>query len=249
MSKIFDSAVSEILIEGLDDWVPVDRVIGASRDIASAQHVSVHAVAASMISRLVEGGFMLPGDLGDEGFVAWEGSASGLAARVVMRAVEMEWQPLGGGGWLANTAAGDRVAAGALPMGDDARDHQVTPARGWTGFDWPHLQSLASPSWARPAERVCPACGAASVRFYMYGSQRLGRPTVVTYTWCADCRRFDGTTGPRPAGFAFTDPLSPQRRDELGHEVSGLLDYLDRLWDEGHLPQAFAVGRDDLVGE
>lgn len=84
---------------------------------------------------------------------------------------------------------------------------------------------------------MCPACGAKALRFYMHGWTRLGRPTVITYLWCANCRRYDGSTGPRPAGFDFTDPVPPDRHNDFTDDLAGFLRFVDRLWDEGRLPQ------------
>jgi hypothetical protein len=96
-----------------------------------------------------------------------------------------------------------------------------------------------------PTERECPACGAVSVRTYMYEFEGApGRPSIISYTWCASCRRASGVTGTRPRGLTFTDPLESMSRAER-LELSrsgGLFDLLDRLWDEGRLPQKF--GRD-----
>lgn len=97
-----------------------------------------------------------------------------------------------------------------------------------------------------PTERKCPACGNVSVRTYMYASERWpGNPTVISYTWCASCDRGSGSTGPRPDDLIFTDPLesySKQERLKL-EKRGGLFQLLNRLWDEGKLPQKFGGAR------
>lgn len=119
----------------------------------------------------------------------------------------------------------------------------MTTSRRWVKFDWPQVQALAeAPApWQEPGERVCPACDVQAVRFYVYGSKRLGRPTLISYTWCANCHRYEGSTGPRPAGLEFSDPLSAEQHQEFREDLSGLLQFLDRLWDQGRLPQEFTV--------
>ena len=47
-----------------------------------------------------------------------------------------------------------------------------------------------------------------------------------------------------PAGLVFADPLAalaPAERRELERSLTGFLAHLDRLWDDGVLPQTFAA--------
>lgn len=96
----------------------------------------------------------------------------------------------------------------------------------------------------RPEERVCPACEKKKIRTYLYGADRgPGRPTIISYTWCAACGRGVGSTGPRPSDLFFTDPLEHLTKDER-RKLSTDRDedffaVLDGLWDEGKLPQRF----------
>jgi rubredoxin len=110
----------------------------------------------------------------------------------------------------------------------------------WRPFEPDQIAALAAgPRFIEaPAERVCPACGVTAVRSYLHGGERLGNPIVMGYTWCANCHRYSGSTGPKPPGLEFDDPLERRPPDE--HRNLGLirlLIYLDRLWDEGVLPQ------------
>jgi len=78
------------------------------------------------------------------------------------------------------------------------------------------------------------------VRTYMYRLDRPGRETVVSYTWCASCVRFNGSTGPRPGKLCFTDPfdsLTLDKRIEMEKDGDAFFETLDRLWDSGELPQ------------
>ena len=118
--------------------------------------------------------------------------------------------------------------------------------REWGSFDAAQVQELAqAPAFAEdPGERPCPACGERSVRAYFTTPVHARRPTLVSYVWCSACRRFVGTRAAHPAGLVFSDPLAalpaPQRR-ELERSLIGFLGHLDRLWDDGVLPQSFAV--------
>src|SRR5690348_3912895 len=111
-------------------------------------------------------------------------------------------------------------------------------------FDTAEIQALAAgPRFVdQPVERLCPACGKRGVRTYMYGSDRQGRPTIISYTWCTSCRRYHGSVGPRPDGLRFNDPLSHMSRDErkaLERKGAELFRTLDELWNSGALPQQF----------
>lgn len=103
-------------------------------------------------------------------------------------------------------------------------------------------QLLAGPAFIdEPTERRCPACGALSVRTYVY--RRVGpyRTVRITYTWCASCRRHKGWTGP-DLGPTFDDPLlqlPAAARDALLGDLEALFARLDQLWDTGKLPQTF----------
>ncbi len=116
----------------------------------------------------------------------------------------------------------------------------------WRTFGPAQLSVLATGPRFRDvrAERTCPVCGATAVRTYFQGGERLGNPILMTYTWCANCHRYHGATGPKPAGLEFDDPfgrLPALERSELGQDLISLLTYLDRLWDEGVLPQQIST--------
>lgn len=119
-------------------------------------------------------------------------------------------------------------------------------AQGWGGFSAAQMQQLAqAPAFAAdPGERLCPACGERAVRAYLCSAAGARRPTLVSYVWCAACHRFVGTRAAHPAGLVFSDPLATlpdgeRRRLEAG--LIGFFAHLDRLWDDGVLPQTFAA--------
>ncbi len=114
----------------------------------------------------------------------------------------------------------------------------------WSSFNGSQVEILAQDTGfpEDPRERDCPACGVRAVRVYLSASPQARRPTLVSYVWCAACRRFVGTRAAHPDGLEFTDPLAEltaERRRELERTVVGFLDHLDRLWDSGVLPQRF----------
>ena len=116
----------------------------------------------------------------------------------------------------------------------------------WSSFTGAEVEALAQGAsfLAEPVERECPACGARSVRAYLTVPETARRPTLVSYVWCAGCRRFVGTRTAHPPGVVVSDPLaalSGAQRRELERSLTGFLAHLDRLWDDGVLPQTFTA--------
>jgi hypothetical protein len=125
----------------------------------------------------------------------------------------------------------------------------MAPERDGAGpgeFSAGQVESLATGAsfLAEPGERECPACGCRSLRAYVNAPEKARRPTLVSYVWCSACRRFVGSRAKHPEGLVFSDPLavlSLAERRELERTLVGFLAYLDRLWDDGVLPQTFAT--------
>ncbi len=116
----------------------------------------------------------------------------------------------------------------------------------WSSFTGSEVEALAQgvSFLAEPVERECPACGARSVRAYLTVPERAKRPTLVSYVWCRACRKFVGTRAAHPAGLVVSDPLAvlpATERRELERSLTGFLAHLDRLWDDGVLPQTFTA--------
>ena len=116
----------------------------------------------------------------------------------------------------------------------------------WSSFTGPQVEALAQGEsfFRSPGERECPACGRRSVRAYVNAPENARRPTLVSYVWCTACRKFVGTRAKHPDGLVFSDPLaalSPAERREIERSLVGFLAHLDRLWDDGVLPQTFAA--------
>nr|WP_296074515.1 hypothetical protein [uncultured Actinoplanes sp.] len=116
----------------------------------------------------------------------------------------------------------------------------------WDSFSADEVGALAQGEsfFAAPGERVCPACGEKSLRAYVNAPENARRPTLVSYVWCSACRKFVGTRAKHPEGLVFSDPLavlSAAERRDLERSLVGFLAHLDRLWDDGVLPQSFAA--------
>ncbi|MEV4351542.1 hypothetical protein AB0J83_44365 [Actinoplanes sp. NPDC049596] len=116
----------------------------------------------------------------------------------------------------------------------------------WNSFSGDQVASLTQGAsfFAEPGERECPACGERRLRAYFNAPAGAKRPTLVSYVWCSACLKFVGTRAKHPEGLVFSDPLAVlpagERRD-LERSLVGFLAHLDRLWDEGVLPQTFAA--------
>ncbi|MFF0067218.1 hypothetical protein ACFYRC_38135 [Streptomyces sp. NPDC005279] len=104
--------IRELLVEGLDDWVPVDRLIGLAREAAEPSSGDFRALAGEVLADVVRGGLMAVGEIGDTGFEPWAGDDDAVLHRVVVALDRVAWIPAGGVCWLANTPEGDRLASG-----------------------------------------------------------------------------------------------------------------------------------------
>lgn len=103
----------EILEEGLDDWVPVDRLVGLSRELSERRGVSHRGVTENILAYLLHSGLIDVGDMGESGFEKWGDDAAGAVRRVMRSLEEVGWEPAGGVCWLANTPLGDRKISGS----------------------------------------------------------------------------------------------------------------------------------------
>jgi hypothetical protein len=116
----------------------------------------------------------------------------------------------------------------------------------WDSFTGDEVAALTQGTsfFAEPGERDCPACGERRLRAYVNSPAQARRPTLVSYVWCSGCRKFVGTRSRHPDGLVFSDPLAAlpdEQRRELERSLTGFLAHLDRLWDDGQLPQTFVA--------
>ncbi|MGC4987498.1 hypothetical protein ACLQ18_44230 [Streptomyces sp. DT193] len=102
----------ELIEEGLDDWVPVDTLLGLAEDMAEDRGAKFRGVAVDLLTLLLNSGLMDVGDLGESGFEPWPERGDELLAKAVAVLDGFDWFPQLGAYWLANTPKGDAVASG-----------------------------------------------------------------------------------------------------------------------------------------
>ncbi|MFF8437147.1 hypothetical protein ACF1D2_12975 [Streptomyces bacillaris] len=107
---MIDSRVfAEVLIEGMDDWVPIDQLLWAAREGAQGRPWKEFFV--ELLRFLLENELIQIGELAAEGFSPWRGEAGEVSQLVVEDLERFSWKPeLGSRAWIANTAAGNDVA-------------------------------------------------------------------------------------------------------------------------------------------
>ncbi|MEU4679098.1 hypothetical protein [Micromonospora sp. NPDC023737] len=110
MSNILNAVIRSLLDEGLDDWIPIDRIIGASQEWVAERGLDFRVVASGVAAELIMDELMVPGMLGSIGFEPWSGPPEQLLRRVIAECEAVGWEPFGDGCWMANTERGDRVA-------------------------------------------------------------------------------------------------------------------------------------------
>jgi hypothetical protein len=103
------------------------------------------------------------------------------------------------------------------------------------------LQKIGAQKDLPPERQQCPACGSLGIRRYYTTFEGRSLPTIAHQVWCPACHTFGGSYGPALGRVLESDPVkddpnapsdgpSPQALDEF-------FTYLDRLWDQGLLPQ------------
>lgn len=102
-----DEVCREILKEGLEDWVPIDRLIGYAQ---LKDPDGFPTLVREVLTYLFSEGLAEAGRFGDDGY-APEGSSLQLLDAVIADCEAQRWAPHGGGYWLSNTEAGDRAAS------------------------------------------------------------------------------------------------------------------------------------------
>lgn len=107
-----ENIVRELLVEGLDDWVPVDRLIGLVRESEGLRDKEFKEAATGVLDHVLRRELMAVGELGESGFEAWPGTVEENVAKAVATLDKLNWEPLGGACWLSNTAKGDSEASG-----------------------------------------------------------------------------------------------------------------------------------------
>ncbi|MEU4743521.1 hypothetical protein AB0G02_24080 [Actinosynnema sp. NPDC023658] len=100
---------ADVLIEGLEDWVPIDQLIWAAREEVAGH--TWKEFFAELLHFLLEDGLIQIGELAAEGFSPWKGAADEVVQLVLDDLERLSWEPkLGSRAWIANTEAGNEVA-------------------------------------------------------------------------------------------------------------------------------------------
>ena len=103
------TALKDVLIEGLDDWVPIDQLLWAAGEYPAGRTRQERLV--ELLRYALSSGLIEVGELMETGFVAWTGDADEQVRRVTADLDRLDWAPqLGSSVWLSNTAKGDELA-------------------------------------------------------------------------------------------------------------------------------------------
>ena len=109
MSKL-DDLVDYLLREGLDDWTSMFSVV---RTVEVEHPGGGRAAARQLVRDLVEGGWMVPGDLGASGFEPWDSTPADSVRRILEDLDAHDWDVMHHSlFWFDNTPAGDERARG-----------------------------------------------------------------------------------------------------------------------------------------
>ncbi|MER5888736.1 hypothetical protein ABT160_33330 [Streptomyces sp. NPDC001941] len=103
-----ETIIGNILDDCLDDWIPVDRVIGYAEIAAEEDGGDSRALFEVLLGSLLQRGLATVGYIGDSGFEPWELSPDDSLKRAVRECAAVGWEPLMGGPWVASTPEGDR---------------------------------------------------------------------------------------------------------------------------------------------
>ncbi|KOX16378.1 hypothetical protein ADK67_40250 [Saccharothrix sp. NRRL B-16348] len=100
---------ADVLIEGLEDWVPIDQLIWAAREESNGRPWKESFT--ELVHFLLEHDLIQIGELAAEGFSPWKGTAGEVVQLVLDDLERLSWEPkLGSRAWIANTEAGNEVA-------------------------------------------------------------------------------------------------------------------------------------------
>lgn len=112
------SPQEELLVSGLDDWVYESWVLSCMRRAHPEKYDVLRPLCIGLIAEVIVQGFMVPGDVDEEGrHHPWQ-LTSGEAIERISREWVTDWSDelpdLGAIVWLANTPVGMRMAEKAL---------------------------------------------------------------------------------------------------------------------------------------
>ncbi|WP_327075536.1 hypothetical protein OG196_43175 (plasmid) [Kitasatospora purpeofusca] len=100
---------ADILIEGMDDWVPIDQLIWAAKEEVGRGLWKNYF--AELLVFLVENDLIQIGELTEGGFSPWIGEPARILQLVTEDLESLSWDPrLGSRAWISNTGTGNDLA-------------------------------------------------------------------------------------------------------------------------------------------
>ncbi len=100
---------ADVLIEGLDDWVPIDQLVWAARE--AVEDSPWKELFTELLKFLLESDLIQIGELAEDGFAQWKGDVDEVVQLVVDDLERLSWEPkLGSRAWIANTESGNEIA-------------------------------------------------------------------------------------------------------------------------------------------
>ncbi|SDT82497.1 hypothetical protein SAMN05216371_7286 [Streptomyces sp. TLI_053] len=116
---------ADILIEGMDDWVPIDQLIWTARE--EAEEESWKSYFSELLLFLLEKDLIRIGELAEGGFLPWGGSPPEILELVIDDLERLDWEPrLGSRAWIANT----ELSPPAVGTDGDVDDSMKHPTAG-----------------------------------------------------------------------------------------------------------------------
>ncbi|GLW91987.1 hypothetical protein [Actinokineospora globicatena] len=103
-----DRIVREMVVDGIDDWVPLRDLVFVVRQVAGDERAVVDLVT-EVAETLLRDKLMAFGELGDPGFVPWPGDDEAVLRRLIAELDAVDWRPDTHSWWLANTDRGDEM--------------------------------------------------------------------------------------------------------------------------------------------
>lgn len=105
-----DDLVDDLLREGLGDWTMLVDIV---RRAEVKRPDDGRAAGRQLVSELVEGGWMIPGDLGKSGFEPWDSTPVESVRRIFDDLDAHDWDVMKHSlFWFENTSEGDERARG-----------------------------------------------------------------------------------------------------------------------------------------
>lgn len=102
--------IGELLLEGLDDWVPLHDVVW--RATQGQINPDSKAQVLRILEVLYEKNLMVPGVIGGSGFEDWPISPVDYLGHSRDELDRLDWRPMGDGFWLRLTERGEGHARG-----------------------------------------------------------------------------------------------------------------------------------------